>query len=80
MNAAASEARNTAASAASSGAPWRRNGVAPATAVRTSGLVNSSWKRVAIMPQHSAFTRIPFGPSSLAMARVKVITAALAVA
>src|SRR5689334_5269673 len=73
-------ARYTTRSATSTALPSLRKGVALATLVRTSGLVNVSWKVVAIIPGSTAFTRMPLGPNALAMALVKVATAPLEVA
>ncbi len=73
-----SEARYPTKSATSLACPSRRSGVPLATLVLTSLFVNVSWKVVAIIPGHRAFTRMFFGPNSLAIDRVKVITAPFA--
>ena len=79
MNAAASEARNTAASAASSGAPAaQRGGAGNGRAYFRLGefIVEAGGDHAAAQCVHPDTLR----PQLLAMARVKVITAALAVA
>src|SRR5204862_7785343 len=72
MNAAASEARNTAMPPMSAGTPMRRNGVAASrSARRLSSSHNALAKSVRIRPGAIALTRTFFGPHSAARLRTR---------
>ena len=76
MYEASSEAKNTKALAISSGFPRRRRGMFAVNGSRTS-LGTAFIMSVCVMPGATAFTRIPFGPSSRAKDTVSPFTANL---
>ena len=79
MNEAASEQRNTAAAATSSGDPNRPIGMSDSIRSPVAGSSRSlDVMSVSIQPGASAFTRTPFGAHSTAVVFVRLIIAAFA--